>query len=222
MSGWVLGRELQDAPRDVARVVELMQHGRQRGPEPLPASSTTWRASSFPVNHPQPGVHGAVQGFESLAAHHCFLTCLGDLSPPRPRRRSLRPPSSSTPGRDGVISRSAVRVRSPAPIESITYRDVRPGEVGLCQHHVPPSLPSVSITPRGRPLANDLPRSSVPSSDPLLRLTGQRKAFVSDRVPAIGRRTLRFDGVEAAADRGQLVGLDGRAAPGRPLTVNER
>ena len=60
-----------------------------------------------------------------------------------------------------VMSRSAVRVRSPAPIESITYRDVRPGEVGLCQHHVPPSQPSVSITPRGRPLANDLSKLST-------------------------------------------------------------
>ena len=81
--------------------------------------------------------------------------------------------------RQFVISRSAVRVRSPAPIESITYRDMQPGGVGLCQHHVPPSRPSVSITPRGRPPATTC-RSSAPSPDRLLRLADQREAFGSD------------------------------------------
>ena len=83
-----------------------------------------------------------------------------------------------------VISRSAVRVRSPAPIESITYRDIQPGGGGLCQQHVPPFQPSVSVTPRDRPLANHLSKLGT-KSGPAASANRPAGAVWLRRVPAV-------------------------------------
>ena len=91
-----------------------------------------------------------------------------------------------------VIGRSAVRVRSPAPIESTTYRVSQTSGIGPCQHHAPPLQPSFRSRP-GTGRWQTTCRSSAPGPDRLFRLSGQREPFSSDvsgplNGPAIRRR----------------------------------
>ena len=88
----------------------------QRGP---PIESTTYRDLGATV---------------ADGCHHC-------VTGPQTRRSLHSPAEDAFPTGCFVISRSAVRVRSPAPIESITYRDSRDRRLRLCRHYVEANPP---------------------------------------------------------------------------------
>ena len=62
--------------------------------------------------------------------------CHHYVTGPQTRRSLHSPAEDAFPTGCFVISRSAVRVRSPAPIKSITYRDSRNRRLRLCRHYV--------------------------------------------------------------------------------------
>ena len=92
-----------------------------------------------------------------------------------------------------VISRSAVRVRSPAPIESTTYRDMQPSGIRLCQQHGP-AVSALGLRHAGQAAGQQPVEAQHQARPPPLRLTGQWEPFGSDmsrplkRNPAIRRR----------------------------------